>query len=50
MYTICYLVSIKIMEAYCVVQVNTMLPWQYQDNGNIVCREGPQYTTLAVLR
>ena len=37
-YTIWYLGSIMILGAYCVVWVHNMQPWQYQDNGSILCK------------
>ena len=46
----CYLSNIKIMEAYCIGWVHNTLPWQYSDNGSILCRYGTHYATFAVLR
>ena len=36
------------MGAYCVGRVHNMLPWQYLDNGRILCREGTQFATISV--
>ena len=36
-YTICYLISIMIMGAYCEGKVHNMLRWLYYDIGSILC-------------
>ena len=38
MHTKCYLGSIMILGAYCVGKVHNMLPWEYNDNGSILCK------------